>query len=104
MVLDEYGHEVDLGDDVFGVVFDLVLMLDELSDDDADVEEGDHGETAIGDVGQLLDLAVGVVEQVENFVGDVLDEVGQVLESEFYVYFGDLLKEFERFYGNLGLF
>lgn len=82
VALDQRAHELQLGDDELGIVFDVVLVLDESPGDDIESQEGDFWEFEVGGVGEFLGLAVGVVEEVEQLVEDVLHEEGHVLQRE----------------------
>ena len=82
VALQQRAHQLQLGDDEFGLVLDVVLVPDEPLGDDVEAEEGDLWQFEVGGVGEFLGLLVGVVEEVEQLVEDVLDEEGHVLEGE----------------------
>ena len=39
IVFDDECHELQFGDDKFGIIFDFIFMFDKLSNDDTQIEE-----------------------------------------------------------------
>lgn len=96
---EERAHELQLGDDQFWIIFYLALVAQKFADHAGKSQERDIWQFEVGAVGQFLNLAICIVEEVEQFIENFFNKERHMLQCEANLEVGqfvDQVYDFER--------